>query len=95
MQRMVYSQALVFMLWVDVIVALSVASNYVNLLKVTALFNFVFVFSIKTSFPYSAIGYSLSKTKEQTYAKQGLSKLLSFLQRERQNSNLTVLKLRK
>jgi hypothetical protein len=32
------------------------------------------------------------KDKEQTYAKQGLSKLLSYLRRERQNSNLTVFK---
>ena len=32
------------------------------------------------------------KDKEQTYAKQGLSKLLSYLRRERQNSNLTVSK---
>ena len=74
----------------DVIVALSVASNYVNLLKVTALVLFVCLH--KDIFPCSTIDYSCQR-QAQTYAKQGLSKLLSFLQRERQNSNLTVLKL--
>ena len=55
---------------------------------------FICFVRIKTSFPCSTIDYSYQR-QEQTYAKQGLSKLLSFLQRERQNSNLTVLKLRK
>ena len=69
---------------------LSVASNYVNLLKVTALV--ICFVCIKTSFPCSTIDYSCQR-QAQTYAKQGLSKLLSFLQRERQNSNLTILNL--
>ena len=77
------------MLWADVIVALSVVSNYVNLLKVTALV-YLFVY-IKTSSPCSTIDYSYQR-QEWTYAKQGLSKLLSYLRRERQNSNLTVFK---
>ncbi len=42
--------------------SLSVASNYINLLKVTAMFLSCCV-NIKTSFPCSTLGYSSSKTK--------------------------------
>ena len=76
---MVYSQVLVYVMS-GCYSRLSVASNYVNLLKVTALVLFVCLH--KDIFPCSTIDYSYQRQKY-TYAKQGLSKLLSFLQRER------------